>query len=132
MNAPVQAVLALIWAIVGPPILVYGGTRVRAGNVRLHRGVMLGAVALELATLVGFLLLMERSPRRPALMALPIFRIHLAFAVATLVGIGWQLVSRVVPRLRPAHRHSGPYVLLVRCLALLTRIYNYVFLYVMR
>jgi uncharacterized membrane protein YozB (DUF420 family) len=34
------------------------------------------------------------------------------------------------PRLRPLHRHTGPYVVLVWCLALVTGIYNYVFLYV--
>jgi uncharacterized membrane protein YozB (DUF420 family) len=36
-----------------------------------------------------------------------------------------------VPRLRPLHRLTGPSVVLVWCLALLTGIYNYIFLYVM-
>ena len=65
------------------------------------------------------------------MLALPIFKIHLAFAVATLAGIAWQLTSRVMPRLRPLHRLTGPYVVLVWCLALVTGIYNFVFLYVM-
>jgi uncharacterized membrane protein YozB (DUF420 family) len=69
--------------------------------------------------------------RRPALLALPFFKIHLTFAVTAFAGMAWQLTSRAVARLRPYHRHTGPYVVLVWCLALLTGIYNYVFLYVM-
>jgi len=132
LNAPTQAVVALIWAVVGPPLLVYGGTRVRAGRVRVHQTVMLASVGLELIALASFGLLMDPGPRRPALAALPIFKIHLAFAITTLLGMTWQLVSRAVPRLTPWHRHTGPYVILVWCLALMTGIYNYVFLYVMR
>jgi uncharacterized membrane protein YozB (DUF420 family) len=92
---------------------------------------MLGCVAVEVLTFASFGLIEEPSPRRAALVALPIFKIHLAFAISALAGQGWQLVSRAVPRLRPAHRHTGPYVVLVWCLALLTGIYNYAFLYVM-
>lgn len=132
MSAPIPALAALVWAIVGPPLLVYGATRVRRGRPGLHKVLMLAWVAIELALLVGFLFLTEPNPRKPDLLALPIFRIHLAFAIGALVGIVWQLVSRAVPRIRPLHRYTGPYVVLVWCLALLTGIYNYVFLYVMR
>lgn len=132
MSAPTPAVAALVWAIVGPPLLVYGATRVRRGRPGLHKVLMLAWVAIELALLVGFLFLTEPNPRKPDLLALPIFRIHLAFAIGALVGIVWQLASRAVPRIRPLHRYTGPYVVLVWCLALLTGIYNYVFLYVMR
>lgn len=131
VSAPIQAVTAVAWAVVGPPLIVYTATRVRRGQVRLHQTLMLIWVGIELLVFTGFGFLMEPSPRRPALMALPIFKIHLAFAIMTLAGIGWQLLSRAVPRLRPLHRHTGPYVALVWCLALLTGIYNYVFLYVM-
>lgn len=132
MTAPIQAVTALAWAIAGPPLLLYGATRVRAGQVQLHRTLMGTWVAIELLVVASFLFLMEPSPRRPELVALPIFRIHLGFALTTLAGMGWQLLSRGVARLRPVHRHTGPYVVLVWCLALLTGIYNYVFLYVLR
>src|SRR5207247_8609773 len=75
---------------------------------------------------------MQSSSRRPALAALPIFKIHLAFAIATLAGIAWQLTSRAVPTLRPLHHLTGPYVALVWCVALLTGTFNYVFLSLMR
>lgn len=129
MSAPPQALVALGWAIVGPPLVVFAATRVRRGQVRLHQTLMLVWVAVELAVFVSFSFLMEPGPRRSALEALPLFTIHLAFAVATLAGVAWQLSSRAVAKLRPLHRHTGPYVVLVWCLALLTGIYNFVFLY---
>jgi len=131
VSAPWQAQVALGWAVVGPPLVIYGATRVGRRQIPLHRRLMLSWVAVELLVFASFSLLMEPGPRRPALMALPIFKIHLAFAVSTLAGIAWQLSSRALPRLRPLHRHTGPYVVLVWCLALLTGIYNFVFLYVM-
>ena len=131
MSAPWQAQVALAWAIVGPPLVVYGATRVGRGQIPLHQRLMLTWVGVELLVFAGFGLLMQPSPRRPALMALPIFRIHLAFALTTLAGMAWQLTSRAAPRFRSLHRRTGPYVVLVWCLALLTGIYNFVFLYVM-
>jgi hypothetical protein len=129
MTAPIQAQAALAWAIAGPPLLVYGASRVRRGRPRLHAWLMVSWVAIELGVFTSFMFLMEPSPRRAMLVALPFFKIHLAFAIATLAGIAWQLTSRAVPALRAAHRHSGPYVVLVWCLALLTGIYNFVFIY---
>lgn len=131
MSAPVPAVAALGWALVGPPLLIFAATRPARGRIRLHVTLMAVSAVIEVLVVMGFSLLMHPSPRRPALVALPFFRIHLLFAVTALTGIGWQLVSRAVPRLRPLHRHSGPYVVLVWCLALVTGIYNYLFLYVM-
>jgi len=92
---------------------------------------MTGAAVVTVGVLVSFAFISEPSPRRPALRALPLFRIHLAFACTALAGIAWQLTSRAVPRLRTLHRHTGPYIVLVWCLALVTGIYNFVFLYVM-
>ena len=131
MSAPWQAYVAVGWAIVGVPLLVYAATRVRRGQASLHAALMLAAVAVTLFVFVSFGFVAEPSPRRPALMALPIFKIHLAFAVTALAGMAWQLASRAAPRLRALHRHTGPYVVLALCLALLTGIYNFVFLYVM-
>ncbi|HXF95823.1 MAG TPA: hypothetical protein VNI61_06935 [Gemmatimonadales bacterium] len=131
MSAPIQAVAAVVWAVVGPFLIVYAATRVRRGQVRRHQVLMLAGVAIELLVFASFGLLEAPSARRPALLALPIFKIHLAFAITTLLGMAWQLGSRAVPRLRPLHRHTGPYVALVWCLALLTGIYNFVFLYLM-
>jgi len=130
--APPQAVAGVVWAMVGPPLIAYAATRVRRGRLRLHAALMTAWVVVELGVFVSFTFLMQPSSRRPALMALPIFKIHLAFAVATLAGIAWQLTSRAVPSLRPLHQLTGPYVALVWCVALLTGIFNYVFLYVMR
>ncbi len=132
MSAPPQALAALAWAVIGPPLLVFAATRVRRGRIPLHLRLMILSIVIELGVFTSFTFFMTPSPRRPALVALPIFKIHLAFAIATLTGMAWQLASRAVPVLRPIHRHSGPYVVLVWCLALLTGIYNYVFLYVMR
>jgi uncharacterized membrane protein YozB (DUF420 family) len=131
VSAPWQAVAALVWAVGGPPLLVYAATRVGRGQLRLHQTLMLAWVVIELLVFVGFMFAMDPSPRRPDLTALPIYKVHLAFAIATFGGIAWQLASRAVVRLRPFHRHGGPYVVLVWCLALVTGIYNYVFLYVM-
>ena len=131
MSVPWQARAALIWAIVGPLLLVYAATRVRHGRTRLHAGLMLAAVTVTVTLLVAFAFVRAPSPRRPALMALPIFKIHLAFAFSALAGMAWQLTSRAVPRLRSLHRHTGPYIVLVWCLALVTGIYNFIFLYVM-
>ena len=131
-SPPIQAVVALAWAVIGPPLVVFAATRVRRGKIPLHVTLMIVSVVIELAVVIGFSFFMDPSPRRPALKALPLFKIHLAFALATLVGIAWQLTSRAVPRLRPLHAHTGPSVVLVWCLALLTGIYNYVFLYVWR
>ena len=131
MTPPWQAVAAVALAIVGLPLVVYAATRVRAGQAGLHRNLMFVAVGLQVLTLVSFAFVQAPSPRRTALAALPIFKIHLAFAISALAGQGWQIVSRALPRLRPAHRHTGPYVVLVWCLALLTGIYNSVFLYVL-
>ena len=130
MSAPLPAVAALAWAVVGPPLLIFAATRPRRGSIRLHVTLMTVSVVIEVLVVFGFSFLMTSSPRRPALIALPFFKIHLAFAVAALAGMAWQLASRAVPRLRPLHRSSGPYVALVWCLALVTGIYNYVFLYV--
>lgn len=132
MSAPAQAVAALAWALVGPPLLVVAATRVRRHQIPLHVTLMIVSVVIELTVFASFSFIATPSPRRAALMALPFFKIHLTFAIATLAGIGWQLTSRAVPRLRALHRHSGPYVVLVWCLALLTGVYNYVFLYVLR
>ena len=131
MNAPAEAMAAVVWAVVGPPVIVYAATRVGGGRLALHRNLMLASVAIELAALIGFGVIMDPSPRRADLTALPLYKIHLAFAFTTLAGIVWQLTSRAVPRLRPFHRYGGPYVVLVWCLALVTGIYNFVFLYVM-
>jgi uncharacterized membrane protein YozB (DUF420 family) len=131
MSAPAPAVAALTWAIAGPPLLIYSATRIRRGKVALHVTLMCVSAVIEIAVVVGFSFLMAPSPRRAALVALPFFKIHLAFAITALAGLAWQLTSRAAARLRPLHRHTGPYVVLAWCLALLTGIYNYVFLYVM-
>jgi len=128
---PPQAQAGLAWAIVGPPLIILAATRVRRGQTALHGTLMLSSIAIELAVFVSFVFLMAPGPRRALLTALPFFKIHLAFAVTALAGMSWQCASRAVPRLRLFHRRSGPYVVLVWCLALLTGIYNYVFLYVM-
>lgn len=132
MSAPPQAVAGLVWASVGPPLLVFAATRVRGGSRSLHAVLMIACVTIEILVFVAFMFLMAPGARRPALVDLPFFKIHLAFAIAAFAGIAWQLLSRAVARLRPYHRQSGPYVVLVWCLALLTGIYNYIFLYVMR
>jgi len=129
--APWQAWVALVWAVTGPPLLVYAATRVRGGNTPLHAALMIAAVTVTVGLLVAFGFVAEPSPRRAALVALPLFKIHLAFAFTALAGMAWQLTSRASPRLRTLHRHSGPYVVLAWCLALVTGIYNFVFLYVM-
>ena len=117
MSAPPQAAVALAWAVVGPPLVILT--------------LMTVSIVIEVLVVIGFSFLMAPSPRRPALVALPFFKIHLTFAVTTLVGIAWQLASRATPRLRWLHRHTGPYVVLTWALALITGIYNYVFLYLM-
>lgn len=129
--APVPAIAALAWAMAGPPLLIFAATRPARGRIRLHVTLMAVSVVIEVLAVAGFSFLMHPTPRRPALVALPFFGIHLAFALTALAAIAWQLASRAVSRLRPLHRHSGPYVVLVWCLALLTGIYNYLFLYVM-
>lgn len=131
MSAPPQAVAGLAWAIVGPPLVVFAATRGWRRQTSLHAGLMIASVVIELAVFTGFMFLMAPGPRRQALTDLPFFKIHLSFAIAALAGIAWQLTSRAVARLRAYHRQAGPYVVLVWCLALLTGIYNYVFLYVM-
>jgi len=131
MNAPPQAVAGLVWAIIAPPVLVFAATRVRRGQLSLHAALMLSSLSVELAVFTAFMFLMPAGPRRDALSDLPFFKIHLAFAIAAFAGMAWQVLSRVIARLRPLHRHSGPYVVLVWCLALLTGIYNFVFLYAM-
>ena len=131
MRAPTAAIAALVWAVVGPPLVVFAATRARRGALAVHVTLMSVSVVIEVAVVIGFSFLMAPSPRRAALTALPFFKIHLAFAIAALAGMAWQLTSRAVPRLRPLHRLTGPSVVLVWCLALLTGIYNYIFLYVM-
>ncbi len=131
MSAPLPAVAAVAWALIGAPLVIFAATRPGRGRIRQHVTLMTVSVVIEVAVVIGFSWLMTPSLRRPALVALPFFKIHLTFAITALAGIAWQLVSRAVPRLRPLHRHSGPYVVLVWCLALLTGIYNYLFLYVM-
>jgi hypothetical protein len=128
---PWQAVVAAIWAVIGPPLLIYAATRPRAGRLRAHRVLMIAAVVIELGVFTSFGFLGDPHPRRDALMALPIFKVHLAFAITALAGLGWQVASRLAPRLVAYHRHTGPYVVLIWCLALLTGMYNYVFLYVL-
>ena len=128
---PWQAWFALCWAVIGPPLLVYAAMRVGRGRIPLHAALMIGAAILTVGVLVSFGFVPEPSPRRPALLEQPLFKIHLAFAFTALAGIAWQLTSRAAPRLRALHRHTGPYIVLVWCLALVTGIYNFVFLYVM-
>lgn len=131
MSAPWQAVAAVAWAIAGPPLIIYGATRIRSGQALRHAGLMTTWVVLEILVVLAFGSLITPTPRRMELAALPFFKIHLAFAIGTLVGIAWQLVSRTIVRWRAWHRLTGPYVVLVWCLALLTGIYNFVFLYVL-
>jgi len=131
-HAPVPALAGLLWGIGGPPLLVFAATRVRGGRRSLHARLMLASAVIELAVFSGFTFFLAPGPRRAALAALPFFKVHVAFAVAAFAGIAWQLASRAVPPWRRLHRQSGLYVVLVWCLALLTGIYNYVFLYVMR
>ena len=130
-HVPVPAIAGLVWAIVAPPLLLYAATRVRAGRRRLHGWLMTASVVIEIAVFTGFTFIMTPGPRRSALAALPFFKVHVAFAVAAFAGMGWQLASRAVPGWRRLHKQTGLYVVLVWCLALLTGIYNYVFLYVM-
>jgi uncharacterized membrane protein YozB (DUF420 family) len=124
-------VAGLVWAIVGPPLLVFAATRIRGGQRSLHAFLMVANVLVELAVFSGFTFFVAPGPRRAALVALPFFKVHVAFAVATFAGIAWQVTTRIVPAWRPLHRASGPYVVLVWCVTLLTGIYNYLFLYVM-
>ncbi len=129
--APWQAWFALCWAVIAPPLLVYAALRVGRGKIPLHAALMIAAAVVTVGVVISFGLVAEPSSRRPALRGLPLFKIHLAFAFTALAGIAWQLTSRAVPRLRALHRHTGPYIVLVWCLALVTGIYNFVFLYVM-
>ncbi len=131
MSAPPQAVFAVVWALVGPVVIFYALTRARRGKTRLHARLMVVCIVFELAALFSFSLLEERSPKLPELQALWIFKVHLALAVATLVGIAWQVFSRFVFRLRSLHRRTGPWVAWVWCAALWTGIYNFVFLYLL-
>jgi uncharacterized membrane protein YozB (DUF420 family) len=131
VNAPWQAQVALAWAVVAPPLLLYAATRVRRGRIPLHAALMVTAVVVTVGVVVSFGFVRHVSPRRPQLLALPLFKVHLAFAFTALAGMAWQLASRVAPGVRALHRHSGPYVVLVWCLALFTGIYNFVFLYLM-
>jgi uncharacterized membrane protein YozB (DUF420 family) len=131
VRAPPAAIAALVWAVVGPPLVVFAATRARRGGLTVHATLMSVSVVIEVGVVIGFSFLMAPSPRRAALTALPFFKIHLSFAIAALAGMAWQLASRAVPRLRPLHRLTGPSVVLVWCVALLTGIYNYIFLYVM-
>lgn len=130
-SVPSQAWFALAWAMAGPPLIIYAALRVARGKIPLHAGLMIAAAVVTVGILVSFEFIAEPNPRRLALRALPLFKIHLAFAFVALAGIAWQLTSRTVPRLRALHRRTGPYVVLVWCLALVTGIYNFVFLYVM-
>lgn len=130
MNAPWQALTALAWAVVGPPAIIYAATRIRRGQALRHAGLMATWVVLELLVMLAFSALLEPAPRRMQLVALPFFKMHVAFSVGTLVGIAWQLISRAVPAWRGWHARTGPYVVLVWCLALLSGIYNFAFLYV--
>ena len=111
MSAPPQAVAALVWAIAGPPLLVYAATRVRAGRLSLHAGLMLASVGIELAVFTAFMFFMTPGPRRDLLTDLPFYKIHLTFAIAAFAGMAWQITSRAVVRLaalspadRPVHR----------------------------
>ena len=131
MTIPWQAWFALCWAVIGPPLLVYAALRGGRGKIPLHAALMIGAALVTVGVLVSFGFVAEPSPRRPALLALPLFKIHVAFAFTALGGIAWQLISRAVPRLHGLHRHTGPYIVLIWCLALVTGIYNFIFLYVM-
>jgi len=131
VNAPWQALFALAWAVIGVPYLVYAATRPGSGKPTLHAVLMTIAVVMEIAVMIAFGVLMTPTPRRMALMKQPLFTVHLAFAIGSLVGMAWQLTSRTAPRLRPVHEKTGPYVVLIWFLALLTGIYNYVFLYVL-
>lgn len=90
---------------------------------------MATSACVETFVVLSFATITAPVTRRAELAALPIFKVHLAFAIAALAGMAWQLTSRAVPRLRSLHRQSGPYVALVWVLALLTGIYNFVFLY---
>lgn len=130
MNAPWQAVAALAWAVAGPPLIIYGATRIRSGQALRHAGLMATWVVLEILVMFAFGSLISPTPRRLELAALPFFKIHLAFAIGALLGIAWQLLSRTIVAWRAWHARTGPYVVLVWCLALLTGIYNFVFLYV--
>jgi uncharacterized membrane protein YozB (DUF420 family) len=131
MSAPWQAYVAVVWAVVGVPLLVYAATRVGRGRVRLHAALMIAAVIVTVGVVASFGFVQHPSPRRPQLLALPLFKIHLAFAFTALAGMAWQLTSRAAPRLRALHRYTGPYVVLAWCLTLFTGIYNFVFLYLM-
>jgi len=131
MTAPPQATAGLVWGVVGPPLVVYAATRVRRGRLNVHAALMAASVAIELAVFVSFTFTMAPGPRRSLLTALPIFGVHVAFACATFAGLAWQLATRAAPRLRSLHRRTGPYVVLVWCLTLLTGIYNFVFLYLL-
>jgi hypothetical protein len=131
VNAPWQALAALAWAVIGVPYLIYAATRPGRNKLMLHAGLMTLAVLIEIAIMVAFGSVMTPSPRRMALLKQPLFTVHLAFAIGSLVGMAWQLISRTAPRLRLVHQKTGPYVVLVWALALLTGIYNYVFLYVL-
>lgn len=128
---PWQAYVALGWAIVGVPFLVYAATRVGRGRNGLHAALMIAAVIVTVAVVLSFGFVEHPSPRRPQLLALPLFKVHLTFAVTALVGMTWQLTSRAAPRLRALHRHTGPYVVLAWCLTMITGIYNFIFLYLM-
>jgi uncharacterized membrane protein YozB (DUF420 family) len=130
MSAPWQALAAVAWAVAGPPLIIYGALRIKSGQALRHAGLMTTWVVLEILVMFAFGSLISPTPRRLELAALPFFKIHLVFAVATLLGIAWQLLSRTIVQWRPVHRLTGPYVVLVWCLALLTGIYNFVFLYV--
>jgi len=125
---PWQAWFALCWAVIGPPLLVYAALRVSRGRIPLHAALMIGAALVTVGVLVSFGFVAEPSPRRPALRALPLFKLHLAVAFTALAGIAWQLTSRGVPRLRTLHRHTGAYIGLIWCLALFTGIFNFIFL----
>jgi uncharacterized membrane protein YozB (DUF420 family) len=131
VSIPWEAWSALGWAVFGVPLVVYAATRVRRGRRGLHAVCMGISAGVEVFVVLSFRFIAAPAARRQALAALPIFKVHLAFAVAALAGIAWQLASRAAPRLRRLHRQSGPYVVLVWVLALVTGIYNFVFLYMM-
>src|SRR5256885_9120426 len=109
MSAPPPAVAALAWAVAGPPILIYGATRIRRGKIGLHVTLMSVSAIIEIAVVAGVFFFFVSPPPPAAPRAPPFFLFHLSFPVpAPAGGAGGVPSPRAAPPRPPPTPARAP------------------------
>ena len=130
MRIPYVFFVATAATFIVPPVLIWSVLAVRRGRTTAHAIAMTICGIGTLAVVAWFLAAADQIEGLDRLMDTFFYKwIHRPIAYGAVLGIVWQFVSRAIPRLRPVHRKTGPWVIGLWFASFFTGLWNFWYLY---